>query len=129
VVPFKWDFELDGEKIGEQKVTQTIIGVLGKYEIGQGRMRPHVRGGAGMYMGKVKFDAEEGYTAGDDIDLKSAFGFNFGGGITADWGYDKFWVAEFVYHIVSREADIEGYDTEPEGSNNWAVQLGAGMKF
>jgi len=123
-VPFTWTVE--GYDDAEQKITQTIIGALGKYEIGQGNIRPHVRGGLGMYMGKL--DVTDWPLLGDyDESYKSAIGFNFGGGVTADWGMDKFWLAEFVYHIVSRELDVEG--AESGGANNWAIQLGAGMKF
>ena len=129
VVPFTWEIEFEGfGKVGETKVKQTIIGALAKYEIGQGNMRPHIRGGIGMYTGGSEFVAEDGSGLGDsDTDYKSAIGFNFGGGITADWGMDKFWLAEFVYHIVSREPDFE--DAESFGANNWAIQLGAGMNF
>lgn len=128
IVPFTWEIEELGEKIGENKVKQTVIGVLCKYEIGQGRMRPHLRGGAGMYMGGSEFTAEEGsFYIDGETDFKNAVGFNIGGGLTADWGYDRFWLAEFVYHIVEREEDVE--DGESFGANNWAIQLGAGMKF
>jgi hypothetical protein len=124
VVPFTWTYE-DFED-AEVRITQTIISALAKYEIGQGDLRPHVCGGLGIYMGKIEYtdhplwgDAEE--------DFKSAIGFNIGGGITADWGYDRFWLAEFVYHIVEREEDVDNGDSF--GANNWAIQLGAGMKF
>jgi hypothetical protein len=124
VVPFTWTYE-DFED-SETKVTQTVIAALAKYEIGQGRMRPHVRGGVGMYMGKLEY-VDDPFFGDAEEDYKSAIGFNFGGGVTADWGYDRFWLAEFVYHVVSRELDVEGADSF--GANNWALQLGAGMKF
>jgi hypothetical protein len=124
IVPFTWTYE-DFED-AEGKVTQTIIAALAKYEIGQGNMRPHVRGGIGMYTGKVEY-VDHPYYGDAEEDFKSTIGFNIGGGVTADWGYDRFWLAEFVYHIVSREFDYEG--AESFGANNWAIQLGAGMKF
>jgi len=99
-----------------------------KYEIGQGAMKPHIRGGVGMYMGKNEITAEEDSGWVDsETDCKNAVGFNFGGGVTADWGYDKFWLAEFVYHVVNREVDVD--DAEYDGANNWAIQLGAGLKL
>jgi len=128
VVHFTWEVEVFGEKIGEQRITQTLIGAVGKYEIGEGHTRPHICAGLGMYMGGQVFDAEEGSGYFDsEADFKNAIGYNFGGGITADWGYDRFWLAEFVYHVVSREWDVAG--AKSNGSNNWAIHLGVGMKL
>ena len=125
VVPFTWEFEYAGETVGEVKVTQMVLGGLARFEMGQGSLRPHVRGGAGLYMGKSKSEPEQG--ADTEEDFKNAFGFNVGAGLTADFGETKIWMLEFVYHIVSREADVEG--AESFGANNWALHLGAGMKF
>ncbi len=130
VVPFTWELEEMGTEFAESKVTQMLIGGVAKYEVGQGALRPHARGGVGMYMGKMKFDFEseyESYTPDVEEDFKNAIGFNLGGGITADFGENKMWIAEFVYHIVSRELDVQG--AESEGANNWAIHLGAGIKF
>lgn len=125
VVPFTWEVEYAGTKLGETKISQMVIGGLARFEMGQGSLRPHVRGGAGLYMGKAKYEPEQGTDTEEDF--KNAIGFNVGGGITADFGESKIWLAEFVYHIVSRELDVEG--AESGGANNWAIHLGAGMKF
>ncbi|MBN1426142.1 hypothetical protein JXA88_16450 [Candidatus Fermentibacteria bacterium] len=128
VVPFTWEYEYAGTKVGETKINQMILGGLARFEMGQGSLRPHVRGGAGLYMGNGEFEAEENSGLLDsDVDYKNAFGFNVGGGLTADFGETKIWMLEFVYHIVSREADVAG--SESFGANNWALHLGAGMKF
>jgi opacity protein-like surface antigen len=128
VVPFTWEYEYLGTKVGETKVGQMVLGGLARFEMGQGSLRPHVRGGAGLYMGKAEFEAEEGSGMTDsETDYKNAFGFNVGAGLTADFGETKIWMLEFVYHIVSREMDVEG--AESFGANNWALHLGAGMKF
>ncbi|MCU0610605.1 MAG: outer membrane beta-barrel protein [Candidatus Eisenbacteria bacterium] len=128
VVPFTWEYEYAGTKVGETKIGQMILGGLARFEMGQGSVRPHLRGGAGLYMGKAEFEAEAGSGLLDsETDYKNAIGFNVGGGLTADFGDTKIWMAEFVYHIVSREADVE--DAESFGANNWAIHLGAGMKF
>ena len=79
-----------------------------------------------MYTGGAEVDPEPGWT-GEDVDFKSAFGFNFGGGATGALGEKMYWLGEFVYHIVSREPDTEG--AESAGANNWAIQAGVGMGF
>lgn len=128
VVPFTWEYEYNGTKLGETKIGQMIFGGLARYEVGQGSLRPHLRGGAGLYMGKAEFEAESGSgLPNSEVDYKNAIGFNVGGGITSDFGESKIWLLEFVYHIVSREADVA--DSESFGANNWAIHLGAGMKF
>jgi hypothetical protein len=127
VVKFTWELESGGEKIAEWSVSQTIFGALAKYEFGQGRIKPLLRAGFGMYTGGSDVEPEPGYTGGGETDYKSAFGFNVGGGATGALGEKMYWVGEFVYHIVSREADVEG--AESFGANNWAIQAGVGMGF
>jgi hypothetical protein len=128
-VKFTWEImdEYTGEKAGEVSISQNVFGALAKYEFGQASIRPLLRAGLGMYMGKSDAEPAAGYTGGGEVDYKSAFGFNIGGGATGCLGEKMFWLGEFVFHIVSREPDVEG--AESAGANNWAVHAGVGMKF
>ncbi len=43
----------------------------------------------------------------EEIDIKTAFGFNIGAGADFKIGSSSVLFAEFVYHIVSREVDAK----------------------
>jgi hypothetical protein len=131
-VKFSWGLETvpGGPKAGEESVSQSVFGIVAKYEFGQTRIRPLLRAGLGIYAGDFTQEPESGYESSiPEIDesLKTAFGLNFGGGVIGRLGRRAFWVGEFVYHIVTRERDMEG--AESFGANNWAVQAGVGMKL
>lgn len=133
-VKFAWEFEADADgqtvKVGDQTVSQNVFGALAKYEFGQSSIKPLLRAGFGMYMGSGTQDPEPGHELWlDEYDesFKRALGFNVGGGATGCLGGTMYWLGEFVYHIVSRELDVE--DAESGGTNNWAVQAGIGVGF
>lgn len=137
VVPFA--FAMNGEidnveqKVAELKVNQMLIGALVKIKFGQNNLNPFIRLGGGAYTGGLDFEYEEkvkqlylqgtGETLEDEeIELKSAFGFNIGAGADFKIGTSSVLFGEFVYHMVSREVDEKG--AESFGANNWAAHVG-----
>ncbi len=125
VVPFTFEFETGGTKIGDLIVNQMFAGGLVRFHLGTGDFKPFVRGGGGVYMGDMEFEYTDEFqdVAEDEtIDMKSAFGFNVGGGVVSKMGDKNAFFGEFVYHIVDREPDVE--DSEANKANNWAVQVG-----
>jgi len=124
-------FTFDAGEYGDLEVEQLYYGALAKFKIGSGGgIWPYVRGGAGLYTGSVnvKYSEEAKAIGAEDesIDLKSAFGFNVGGGAELDFSSNNGLFAEFVYHIVTREFDQEeGEEGDTSfGANNWAIQVG-----
>lgn len=97
-------------------VTQTIIGGFAKYMMPMEGFSPYGKLGVGYYMGEIKEDAFS-------LDFKGAIGFNVGAGVASDMGI----YGEFVFHIVSRELDIEG--AKSSGANNWGIHIGYKLDF
>ena len=136
VVPFT--FEQQGTinnqpaKLNDQKFNQMIIAALVKVKFLKKKpFNPFIRVGGGMYTGNVTYEwtdaakqaaQQAGQTLQDELKLKSGFGFNIGAG--ADYNISKAGALflEFVYHIISREADVQG--AQSSGLNNWAIQVG-----
>ncbi len=135
-IPFTYEsFEdLAGKntKTSEIKISQTFIGALVKMKFGTGFFNPFIRVGGGAYLGGVKQEFTEearnyvqqfGGTLEDgDYDFKTAFGFNIGAGTDIRVGKVTGLFGEFVYHLVSRELDVQG--AESKSANNWAIQVG-----
>ena len=136
VVPYT--FELSGSlngsnmKVAEYKINQMFIGAVLRTKFGKGKIKPYFRAGGGMYLGgsTVEYSDEikslyqqNGITLQDeDQDIKSAFGFNLGGGVNYFLNPKNAIILEFVYHLVKREPDVE--DSKSFTANNWAVQVG-----
>ncbi len=137
-VPFTYETfgDLDGTgsetKTSEIKISQTFVGAVFKMKFGTGFFNPFIRLGGGAYLGSVKQEFTQevkdylqqyGQTIEDaDIDFKTAFGFNIGAGTDIRIGKVTGLFGEFVYHVVSRELDMEG--AQSQGANNWAVLVG-----
>ncbi len=135
-VPFTYETFGDlgsGEiKTSEIMVSQTFIGAVFKMKFGKSFFNPFIRVGTGAYLGSVQQEFTddvrsyfEQYGQGIedvDLDFKTAFGFNIGAGTDIRIGQVTGLFGEFVYHIVSRELDIEG--AESKSANNWAVLVG-----
>ena len=135
-VPFTYETfgDLNGTntKTSEIKISQTFIGALVKLKFGVGFFNPFIRVGGGAYLGSLKqeftddarnFVQQQGQTLENgDFDFKSAFGFNIGAGTDIRIGKVTGLFGEFVYHIVSRELDIQG--VQSKSANNWAVHAG-----
>jgi len=120
-------------KSGELKIEQLYYGALAKLKIGSGGgIWPYVRAGAGMYTGKMKaeltqefkdFAANNGVIVQDsEKNMKSAFGFNLGGGVELDFSENNGLFGEIVYHFVNRQVDEPGSDSFK--ANNFAIQVG-----
>ncbi len=93
------------------EVTQTFVGVYGKYFLPMPAFTPYARAGVGYYLG--------GWEQGNaDGDFDGAIGFNVGAGVNTMMGI----YGEFVYHIVSRKGDWEG--AKSYGYNNWGIHAG-----
>ena len=113
---FSWELEQAGYKI-TSTANQTLIGAFGKYYFSEGQYVPYGKVGVGMYTGDGEAKVEyQGQSQKETIKIDSAIGFNVGGGVLLP---DKGIFAEFVYHIVSREASGES-----SGMNYWAIQVG-----
>ncbi len=135
-VPFTYETFGDignGEiKTSEIMVSQTFIGAVFKMKFGTSFFNPFIRLGGGAYLGSVNQEFTQdvkdyleqfGATIEDaDIDFKTAFGFNIGAGTDIRIGQVTGLFGEFVYHIVSRELDIDG--AESNSANNWAILVG-----
>jgi hypothetical protein len=95
------------------KVTSTfnqmMVGAYGKYLLGSGNTKPFLKAGIGYYMGDAKIEAT-GYPS-ETSKIKSAVGFNVGGGIQTESGMS----IGFTYNIVKREE---------MGMNTWGVVVG-----
>jgi hypothetical protein len=89
-------------------INQMMAGGYGKFLLGSGNLQPFIKGGVGYYMGKPKVEFDGQSETGE---LKSAIGFNVGGGIQTEKGLS----VGFTYNIVKRD---DG------GCNTWAVTLG-----
>jgi opacity protein-like surface antigen len=135
IIPFT--FETDGW--GETKLNQLYFGALAKFKIGSGYgpgLVPYLRAGAGLYTGSADVDFTDEWNdlglEDLEMDMKSAFGFNIGAGAEMNLNRGGGLFAEFVYHIVEREFDVddtEMEDNEPFGANNWAIHVGFRFKL
>ncbi len=105
-----YKFEMTDEVFGKITTTinQMMIGAYGKYFIGTGNLMPFLKAGLGYYTGKPKVEIT-GHS--ETAELKSAIGFNFGGGVQTAKGL----FAMFTYNIVKRES---------AGYNSWSVLIG-----
>lgn len=137
LVPFTFEMSDDvgngNEKLADFKINQMIIGALVKVKFGNNNIKPFIRLGGGAYTGgaeieytdefkKLVLEEYEQSLEDEEIDFKSAFGFNIGAGADFQIGSTTAIFAEFVYHMVSREIDEEG--AESFGANNWAAHVG-----
>ena len=107
------------QKVAKLKVNQMLIGALVKIKFGQNILNPFIRLGGGAYTGGFDIEYEEKIKQmvlqenevilkDVEIDLKSAFEFNIGSGADFKLGSSSFLLTEFVYHMISREADVNG---------------------
>jgi opacity protein-like surface antigen len=113
--PFEFKETVLGTEV-TSKISQTLIGVVGKLYFPMVVVDPYIRAGVGYYMGNFKTEAE-GQTLVDEK-FKSKIGFNAGAGVSLLMGL----YGEVVYHIVTREVDLEG--AESFGYNYWAINVG-----
>ena len=135
-VPFSFEvFEnIEGTNIktSDVKISQTFIGAVIKLKFGVGFFNPFIRVGGGAYLGSLKqeftddainYVQQQGQTLENgDFNFKSAFGFNIGAGTDIRVGKVTGLFGEFVYHIVSRELDVQGASSA--SANNWAAHVG-----
>lgn len=115
VSPFEFETDVLGTTY-TTKFKQTMFGVFAKYNISLPALTPYVRGGVGYYSGTI--EAEGGGQSGE-TDFKNALGFNIGAGVDTFTGL----YGEFIYHIVSKELDV---DNAPDaaGANYWGIRVG-----
>ena len=118
--PFEFEQEAFGQKI-TAKISQTYFGAFARfYPLPLPAIKPYVRAGVGYYSGKAEL---EGGGQSGSVDYKGTLGFNVGAGVKAIMGL----YGEFVYHIVSRELDVDS--AESAGSNNWMIMVGYSFEF
>ena len=118
-----WEFEeTEFDYKMTARFTQTMVGVYAKVDLPLAVINPYVRAGLGYYMGKMEVEQSAfGTTESGSEDFKGAIGYNLGAGVTTFLGI----YAEVVFHIVSRELDVDG--AEAFGANN--VHINAGYQF
>jgi len=137
VIPFTFELNDDigngQQKLADFKINQMVIGALVKVKFGKGNFNPFIRLGGGAYLGgadleytdelKALYQQQLNQTLEDEeLDIKTAFGFNAGAGADFKMGTSTSFFVEFVYHMVSREPDEE--DAESIDANNWAAHVG-----
>jgi opacity protein-like surface antigen len=88
---------------------QMMAGAYGSYLLGSGNAKPYLKAGVGYYMGDAKVEQTD--YASVTRKIKSAVGFNVGGGLQLESGMS----IGFVYNIVTREKS---------GMNTWAILVG-----
>jgi len=125
IVPFMFEFAMDGQTYGDLIVNQTVIGGIVRVNFGSGRSQRYIRGGVGLYSGNQKFDVDddlieqvglESFT----LEMESAVGYNIGIGISSR-GRTAYFM-ETVYHGVSRK--LKDMDTDAAHMHNLAVHVG-----
>ena len=87
---------------------QMMAGVYGKYCFGESSMKPFLKAGVADYFGNMKLEMSGSSTTGS---VKSAIGFNVGGGVQWENGL----LVGFTYNIVKRDGS---------GMNTWAAMIG-----
>jgi Outer membrane protein beta-barrel domain len=137
VVPFTFELSEDignGEQnIADFKINQMVIGALVKVKFGKSNFNPFIRLGGGAYLGgadieyteeiKTLYQQQFNQTLEDEeLDIKTAFGFNVGAGTDIKMGSSSKFFVEFVYHMVTREPDED--NSESIDANNWAAHVG-----
>jgi len=114
VSPFETSVEAFGIKT-TTTTNQTMFGVFGKFTFGLPALTPYARAGVGYYTGSVETKTPAGTVT---TDFKNTLGFNVGAGVDTFIGL----YGEFLYHIVSREADAQ--NAQSFGANYWALRVG-----
>jgi len=123
LTPFTDEVEAFGAKYTSE-ITQNLLGAYVRVKLPLVIINPYAKVGAGMYMGKWKQTIEIGGDKDtDEVDFKSAFGFNAAVGMEFLLGI----YAEAAYHMVDRTLDVEG--AEAFGANNIAVNVGWRFDF
>ena len=134
VVPFTFDVEYTGRKIGESQITQFFAGGFLRVNIGNEAIQPYAKAGGGAYMGKLKWEPEEQYASafgeGTEEDFKTAFGFYIAAGVDIKLNKTLAIFGEVPFHVVKRKLDVEG-DAGDESftANNWAIIGGIRILF
>ncbi len=125
-----WQGEFLGATL-DQTFNQTIISAYAKYFLGEGTVKPFVKGGVGYFMGDLKqvykYNGEEDT---DDIKIDPAIGFIVGGGVTLTRSI----FVEFNYNLVSRKfakesssdlmSSASSEESEKFGMNTWSILVG-----
>jgi hypothetical protein len=105
---------------------QSIISAYAKYFLGEGQIKPFIKGGVGYFMGNADVEVEyAGEKAKDTAKIDPAIGFIVGGGLTLN----KNIFAEFNYNLVSRKAadsgdEFDSSSNDSMGMNTWSVLIG-----
>ena len=119
VSPFEIKTAYQGTEF-TQKNSQSMFGAFVKFNLSVPVVTPYLRAGAGYYSGSSETNLPDALkdVAGLDTDYKSTLGFNIGAGVETFIGLN----AEFVYHLVSKELDVE--DAKSLSANYWGLRVG-----
>lgn len=136
VVPFTFDVEYTGRKVGETQITQLFAGGFLRVNIGNEAIQPYAKAGGGAYMGKLKWEPEEQYTSyfgeSADQDFKTAWGFYIAAGVDIKLTKTLAIFGEIPFHVVKRKLDVEdaqGNEPDSFSANNWAILGGVRILF
>jgi len=105
---------------------QSIISAYAKYFLGEGSIKPFIKGGVGYFTGNADVKVEyAGEKATNTAKIDPAIGFIVGGGLTLN----KNIFAEFNYNLVSRKPadsgdEFDSGSTDSMGMNTWSVLIG-----
>lgn len=123
VIPFTWEQRVGDQKQADEKVTQTILGAVARYEFGIRPVSPHVVGGIGLHMDRwiVEYVDDVGF-ADQTYDFKRAMGLHIGGGISAAVDPFRYLFAELLYHHVNKRLDSD--HAKEFSYDNWALRFG-----
>lgn len=138
-----------GQTLITKEQNQLHVGALLKVKFIKGFiLNPYIRLGAGLYTGNQSLEysdelvqeaQQQQIILPNEIELTSAFGFNFGAGLdlnlTTNESFGLF--LEFTYHLNSREIDESPFNVFPGvnlgkqdlGFDNMAFLLGFQVKF
>jgi len=127
LLPFRWDYRLSDETVGEATVSQNVISLMARYDIDLGTPLPYLRAGLGLYSGTAGLQGDQTLYPDENLSFQCSLGASAGAGIQGPIGSDKFWFGEVVFHAVRRTLDVEGYGSWR--AHNLSVQMGVGRLF
>ncbi len=105
---------------------QNLVGAYARYYLGEGSLKPFVKGGLGYYFGNAKVEGTfMGEKMTETVDIDGAVGFNVGAGVMLKKGF----YGEFNYNILSRKAEDAEEGSDSYGANTWAIQVGYRFKM
>ncbi|MCU0610604.1 MAG: porin family protein [Candidatus Eisenbacteria bacterium] len=127
LLPFRWDYRLSDEPVGEATVSQNVVSALVRYDFGRGPTLPYLRAGLGLYAGAAGLQGDTTLYPDESLSFRRSLGMSAAAGVQGRIGPDKFWFGEAVFHAVRRTLNVEGYKSWR--AHNCGAQIGVGRRF